>query len=167
MIRATPLWPSKKRPIVEPGTGYFDTALVDLEGQGCDISMEGILVVQVRVIFVLPVKYEYRQPLVYIEFFTGTHVLSAHSRMYQVRRAYRAQERKAAVIRLDCIRSGCHLIPKFGLEIDNSWTATNVLEKCSSFYVNTFLSPYFFQVLSVPASLESVTETDEAETDLT
>ena len=123
--------------------------------------MEGISVVQVCVIFVLPVKYEYRQPLAYIEFFTGTHVLSAHSQMYQVRHAYQAQERKAAVIKLDCIRSGCHLIPKFGLEIDNTWTATNVLEKCNNFYVNTYLSPYFFQVLSVPASLESVAETDD------
>ena len=88
-----------------------------------------------------------------------THVLSAHSQMYQVQCAYRAQEEKAAIIRLDRIQSGCHLIPKFGLEMDNSWTATNVLEKCNSFFVNTFLLPYFFQVLSMPASLEVITET--------
>jgi hypothetical protein len=72
--------------------------------------------------------------------------------------------RKAGIIRLDSIRSACHLYPHFGEVRDLSWTSSNILEKCTKFYVNHYLSNYFFQALSVP--LLSHTElTSEAGSD--
>lgn len=113
--------------------------------------MDGITVVQIRVIFKLPRQLGlYPHPLAYVEFFSGSRVLAANTRMYQVHRAYRSGQKKAAVIQLDCIQSGCHLIPKFRASIDSTWTADNIWEKCDNFFVNTYLSLHFFQVLSEP-----------------
>jgi hypothetical protein len=180
-IRATPLVPPLRegRPTTP---AYFDTALVDMQGDAGPFGMEGIenfslsrhmlillrfkgiTVVQIRVIFKLPREFgPYPHPLAYVEYFTGSRVLAASVRMYQVRRSINAGCHKAGIIRLDSIRSACHLYPKFGLNRNTSWTAENVLEKCPKFFVSPYLSHYFFQALSVPLlpsvnDIESETE---------
>lgn len=109
---------------------------------------------QVRVIFRLPHELgDYPHPLAYVEFFTCRRVASDTYGMYVVRRAKVRQQRKAGVIRLDSIRSACHLYPRFGLRCDRSWTTENVLDKCESFFVSPYLSSYFFQALSIPYNL--------------
>ena len=114
----------------------------------------GMAVVQVRVVFRLPPELgDYSHPLAYVEYFTCRRVASDTYGMYVVRRAKKNQRRKAAVIRLDNIRSACHLYPQYGSRCDRSWTSDNVLEECEKFYVSPYLSDYFFQALSVPYNL--------------
>lgn len=126
-----------------------------MNGIAGEFGMEGITVVQIQVIFKVPRQLgHYPHPLVYVEFFFGSQVLTANTKMYQVHHAYRGGHKKAAVIQLDCIQSGCHLIPKFGTEIDSTWTSENIWEKCDNFYVNTYLTPHFFQVLLEPSVLD-------------
>lgn len=154
MIWATP---SKflKKTWRSQGAGHFDTALIDMNGTAGKFGMEGITVVQIWVIFKVPKQLShYPHPLIYVEFFSGSQVLAANTKMYQVHCAYWCGCKKAAVIWLDHIQSGYHLIPKFGTEIDSIWTSQNIWEKCNNFYVNTYLSPHFFQVLLEPSVLD-------------
>jgi hypothetical protein len=107
-------------------------------------------VVQVRVVFKLPSEFRYPHPLAYVEYFTGGRVISDTYGMWVVRRAMTNNRRKAGVIRLDTIRSSCHLFPIFGPTADASWSSDNILEVCPQFYVNPYLSTYAFNVLSIP-----------------
>lgn len=71
------------------GSRHFDTALVDMNGMVGEIGMEGITVVQIRLIFKIPRQLgNYLEPLIYVEFFSGTQVFTANMRMYQVHHAY-------------------------------------------------------------------------------
>ena len=47
-------------------------------------------------------------------------------------------ERSAAIVPVDRVRRSVALFPRFGRTVDPEWTADNVLERCSEFYVNSF-----------------------------
>ena len=52
----------------------------------------------------------------------------------------------AAIIPLTDIRQTCQLFPNFGrAEVDPEWTTDNVLDKCTSFFVNNWASLYAYQ----------------------
>ncbi|KAH9858879.1 hypothetical protein C2E23DRAFT_717877, partial [Lenzites betulinus] len=77
--------------------------------------------------------------LAYVEHFTA---FAPHpepmSGLYQVSRAVRGTSRLASVINIDQIVRSCHLFPRFGAVAPREWTSSNVLESCSTFYVNAF-----------------------------
>jgi Plavaka transposase len=172
-LRATPSRPSS-RPGQAASPSHYDTVLVDMDGHAGAVGMQGvhcmtfpcshllnlliphhepgIVVAQLRVIFRIPTYLaDYPSPLAYVELFTGTQVLATNVRMYQVHRAHnRDNRRKAVVIRLDRIRSGCMLFPKFGRQIPLTWTRENVLEECGTFYINHYRDMHSFQTLSQP-----------------
>lgn len=76
------------------GGGHFDTALVDMNGKAREIGMEGITVIQIQIIFKIPIQLgNFLHPLVYVEFFSGTQVLTTNTRMYQVHWAYRGSKK--------------------------------------------------------------------------
>ncbi|KIJ31667.1 hypothetical protein M422DRAFT_266567 [Sphaerobolus stellatus SS14] len=151
-IRATPIKPPVRAGrLLTPA--YFDTALVDREGLAEATGIEGVDVVQIRVIFKLPPEFEYPHALAYVEYFTGRRILSDTYSMWSVRRAMQEGKRKAGIIRLDTIRSACQLFPRFGHACPSSWTSSNILEVCESFYMSPYLSKYFFNALSVPTSI--------------
>ncbi|KIJ36119.1 hypothetical protein M422DRAFT_261445 [Sphaerobolus stellatus SS14] len=151
-IRATPIKPPVRAGRL-PTPAYFDTALVDREGLAEAMGIEAVNVVQIRVIFKLPPEFEYPHALAYVEYFTGRRILSDTYSMWSVRRAMQEGKRKAGIIRLDTIRSACQLFPRFGHACPPSWTSSNTLEVCESFYVSPYLSKYFFNALSVPTSI--------------
>ena len=116
-------------------------------------SESGYRVAQVRLIFTLPVHLNFKKPLAYIEYFTKFSEQRQGSDLYVVRRSYTTESgsegrrREAAVVCLDSIRRSCHLIPEFTSQIrDKTWTSSNILEVCSSFYVNHYISRDMFQM---------------------
>ena len=108
----------------------------------------GYRVAQVRVIFTLPDRFPYREPLAYIEYFSPFRTQKKFSDLYPVKRSYKGsnrKEREAAVISLDSIRSSCHLIPNFGKSANQDLDYTSVLEECQNFFVNPYLDLDSFQ----------------------
>jgi len=51
------------------------------------------------------------------------------------------------VIPLSSISQTCQLIPQFGREVPMEWTSDNVLDKCDTFFLNSFTSKYAYQTL--------------------
>ncbi|KAF8809456.1 hypothetical protein BYT27DRAFT_7094431, partial [Phlegmacium glaucopus] len=45
----------------------------------------------------------------------------------------------AAVVSVDKIICGCHLVGKSGLQINYEWTVDNVLDIASHFYINLYI----------------------------
>ena len=43
------------------------------------------------------------------------------------------------------IRRSVHLLPKFGPAVPAEWTSSNVLDKCSVFYLNTYTDRQIFR----------------------
>ena len=52
-----------------------------------------------------------------------------------------------SIIPLADIRQSCMLFPAFGATCNDSWTADNVLDTCTSFYVNNWSSMYSYKTL--------------------
>lgn len=103
-------------------------------------SILGLKVAQVRVIFALPEEYgTFHHPLAYVEWFTPFRTPVQDLGMYQVSRSTRFGYRRASIIAVDQIERLVHLIPKFGRQMDRTWTVDDVLELCKAFYINPYL----------------------------
>ncbi|KAH7926125.1 hypothetical protein BV22DRAFT_1009731 [Leucogyrophana mollusca] len=140
-VRATPaVAPSPNRR--KPGSpAHFDMALVAEDSEREHRSgLGGLRVAQVRVIFKLPRQFgSYTQPLAYIEWFTPFRQPDPIINMYQVSRSTRQLRRNAAIVPLNALVRSCHLIPKCGLHIDQTWATDNVYERAQSFYLNAYI----------------------------
>ncbi|TBU38583.1 hypothetical protein BD309DRAFT_994361 [Dichomitus squalens] len=118
--------------------GRFDTALIRYR------------VVQVHVVFKIPergladlflhVAPERRpQHLVYVELFIGLDTKGADHGMYKISPASNAQgEHLAMIVPVEDFERSCHLFPHFGPTAPREWTYYNVLDTCTTFYVNLF-----------------------------
>ena len=99
-----------------------------------------LTVAQVRVIFRLPQEYgTFPHPLAYVEWFTGFSTPVTDLGMYQISHSSRSHCRRVSIIPITQIKRSIHLIPKFGKQMDPSWTADDVLKRCKYFYVNCYL----------------------------
>ena len=80
--------------------------------------------------------------LAYVEWFTKFPCQPASNfRMYKVSRSFEPDgSRTCDIIPVSSIERSVHLIPNFGERVreNQEWTSTNVLEKCSAFFVNDF-----------------------------
>ncbi|KAF8269223.1 hypothetical protein EI94DRAFT_1574913, partial [Lactarius quietus] len=43
------------------------------------------------------------------------------------------------------IQWSMHLLPKFGHVVPAEWTSSNVLDRCETFFMNTFSDQHFFR----------------------
>ena len=103
-------------------------------------NLLGLHVGQVKVIFSLPPEYgKFREPLVYVEWFTPLHQQDPISGMYKITPSTRQHRRNASIIPVSRVARSCHLIPQFGRSVHCSWKQDNVLGKCSTFFVNPYL----------------------------
>ena len=64
--------------------------------------------------------------------------------------SYVTQEgrRHAAIVPIHSILQSCHLTLKFDHQDNVTWTAENILDKCSDFFLNSHLSIYMFQMFN-------------------
>ncbi|KAF8879798.1 hypothetical protein BD779DRAFT_1446684, partial [Infundibulicybe gibba] len=142
-IRATPAVAPHGR---HPGSAAaFDTALVveDPAKYQSHGGLSGLRVAQVRAIFNLPPQFigAYPcQPLVYIEWFTPLGDPDIQTGMHIITRSTHFHRRNSAIITVDRIVRGCHLIGKCsGTITAKGWTTDNVLEKAQHFFFNHYL----------------------------
>ncbi|KAJ3004511.1 hypothetical protein NUW54_g4780 [Trametes sanguinea] len=126
----------------------FDTVLVNT-GTGGATGVLGYRVAQVRVVFKLPedalpglfpnARVARPQHLAYVEWFKPFPTAPHHDHgLYKIARSLRRGARLASIIPVENIARSCHLFPDFGAAVPREWTSSNVLEHCSTFYVNSF-----------------------------
>ncbi|VDB87450.1 unnamed protein product [Peniophora sp. CBMAI 1063] len=152
-IIARPAYKDTQRRRVQ---GTFNTALVDEKGDG------KLRVGQVRLIFSLPKSTldmvfgdeaaNLPTHFVYVEWFSRfrrpeqSHGLHRISRTI-INNARVQNERASAILPYDRVQRSVSLIPHFGPTVNPSWTADNVLERCSEFYVNAFSDKHAYMTM--------------------
>jgi len=144
-IRATPEVPAHERSKAVPA--HFDTVLVrteEVNEHTRGTYLEGLRVAQLRVIFTMPEHLRTQnipKRLAYIEWFTPFRAPNNDSGFYSVTRSHQNRTPSAAIIPIDSIVSSCHLIPKFGTKFHPArWDSAEILEECTSFLLNKYIS---------------------------
>lgn len=112
---------------------------------------------QVRMIFSLPEKslrelfpsaVQVPRHLVYIEWFSKFAASpDPRHQMYKVRRLT-GDARIASIVPLTLVERSVHLFPKWGGAVPATWTSTNVLDECSTFYLNRTKDPHSYYNMS-------------------
>ncbi|KIK20329.1 hypothetical protein PISMIDRAFT_105983, partial [Pisolithus microcarpus 441] len=103
---------------------------------------------QVHVIFKLPDHLgTHPHPLAYVEWFTALHRRDPVTGLYVVTRSTRNCRPNMSVVSIDCFVRACHLQASGGSSMD--WTSDNVLEKASSFQVNSYIDLDTFFALAL------------------
>ncbi|KAG1888441.1 uncharacterized protein F5891DRAFT_894755, partial [Suillus fuscotomentosus] len=148
-IRAVPYTPPSGRSAGSPG--QFDTVLVQREGNTNvhtrGTALEGLQVAQVCLIFNLPIHLRTAgQPfhLALIEWFNPFRTRNALLELHTVSRSYAGQAPRTEVIPISQIAGSCHLIPKFGTHVNQTWRWDFILDACKSFYLNPWIDMYSF-----------------------
>ena len=77
--------------------------------------------------------------LAYVELFTELGANDAVHGLYKISHACdREGQRLGLIIPVEDIERSCHLFPDFGRIAPRDWTCRNVLDQCTTFYLNTF-----------------------------
>ncbi|KAJ7343944.1 hypothetical protein DFH08DRAFT_701656, partial [Mycena albidolilacea] len=86
--------------------------------------------------------------LAYVEWFSlFTAQPEAHHLMYKIKQSTKDGGRITSIIPLANICHSVHLLPKFGPVAPSHWTSDNVLEECSTFFVNCFSDRHIYVTL--------------------
>jgi hypothetical protein len=107
---------------------------------------------RIRVIFDLPRRL--RRPgtaipkrLAYVEWFTPLGPRHPVHGLRATNTSWRSQTtglRRSEIIPLDHLVRAAHLTPAYGRELVNkAWDADNVLDLCSKFHLNTWVTPHY------------------------
>ena len=101
---------------------------------------------QVRVIFTLPENAD--EHLAYIEWFSKFLAPEPDHGMLRLNRMPDGGDRVTSIVPVSSIRRSVHLFPKFGPKVPEHWTSTNVLEECTTFYLNSFSDRHMYYHLN-------------------
>ena len=112
-------------------------------------ASKGYRVGQVRVVFTLPGGGDSNPSkcLAYIEWFSKFSMPDPDHNMHKINRSLEGGGRVASIVPISTIRHSVHLFPRFGQAVPDGWTADNVLEKCSVFYLNPFTDRHMYYIL--------------------
>lgn len=113
---------------------------------------------QVRVVFEIPEKglndlFPALPPsarpkhLAYVEWFTPCTVPHRDHGLYTITRSLIGTSRRCSIIPLEHLERSCHLYPQFGPIAPRDWTSSNVLDRCSTFFVNPFSDKYMYKLI--------------------
>lgn len=94
-----------------------------------------------------PVRVE--EPLAYIEWLTPLRAPDANTGLIPLTRSTRMHRPYAEIVPLTRIVRNCHLYPKFGRAIDNTWSADNVAEKATGFSLSPYSDTHAFCMIKV------------------
>ena len=98
---------------------------------------KGYQVAQLRVIFAFPNNPDER--FAYVEWFSKFSAPDPYHGMLKLNHQLTgSKDRLSSIIPISSIKCSIHLFPKFGLKVPEDWTSLNVLEKCTTFYLNQF-----------------------------
>ncbi|KDQ15498.1 hypothetical protein BOTBODRAFT_108756 [Botryobasidium botryosum FD-172 SS1] len=149
VVRASPATKTQN-----PKPAFFDTALIKMSEEAQVTGIQGYEVVHVKAIFKLPVHMDATAPpLAYVEHFSvPPHERHINTLMYEVSKEFKhtasgGSKPKASIVPLNTIRCSCHLIPKFGKQVDLTWSSDTIFDDCRNFFINDFISTYHFQIL--------------------
>jgi hypothetical protein len=85
--------------------------------------------------------------LAYIEWFSKLSTPDPDHQMYKISRSLEGRGRVASVVPISTIIRSAHLFPKFKQAVPGEWTSNNVLEKCSTYYLNPFTDRHMYYIL--------------------
>jgi hypothetical protein len=87
--------------------------------------------------------------LVYIEWYSQLKpVAEPTHNMYSIRKVFGTDGKPTgSIIDLASICQSCMLFPNFEAAVDTSWTSDNVLDSCSSFFINNWHSTYSYKTI--------------------
>ncbi|KAI1789302.1 hypothetical protein LXA43DRAFT_974334 [Ganoderma leucocontextum] len=141
---------------------HFDTVLVRVEdnhnvNRDGPRSIHDFQVAQVRLVFKILEKgmntlfprippSERPQHLAYVKWFSKFERFPHPDLgLYKVTRSL--TDRRASIIPINRIERSCHLFPNFGPVAPREWTSSNVLGKCSTFYLNVYADQSTFMLV--------------------
>ncbi|KAL1698916.1 hypothetical protein EV121DRAFT_284470 [Schizophyllum commune] len=139
--------------------GRFDTGLFDLnDGRAMPTGVQGYRVGRVRAIFSIPqaaLEATFRpgvpvpKHLAYVEWYTSfSRRPEPHHRLYKISPSVAdGGGVLASIVSIHNLKRSVHLFPKFGRQAPPSWTSSNVLDQCKSFYVNSFTDRHLYRIL--------------------
>ena len=110
----------------------------------------GLCVAQVWVIFKLPAEFgQYNHPLAYAHWYTPLQHTpnDLDTNMFAISRSSHNHHQHASIIPVAKILWSCHLVPKFGCKIPNTWTSSTVLDDATNFFLNPYLHHHEFFLL--------------------
>ena len=161
-IHVRPERRTKKGTTIPP---RFDTALLAI-GSDKETGIQGVFhpfsaqippsvfakghrIGQVRVVFTLPgdVDGVSTELLAYVEWFSRFTTSDRDHQMFKLNRSLEDGERVSSIVPVSTIRRSAHLFPKFGPVVPDGWSSDNVLEKCTSFYLNPFTDRHMYCTL--------------------
>ncbi|KAJ3834431.1 hypothetical protein F5878DRAFT_544828 [Lentinula raphanica] len=151
----------KARPRSSKLSARFDTVLVLEKDEAESTAVRGEVAARLRVIFQLPSEvYNNGRPskappnwpkehLAYITWYTRFKSSPDSSTgMYKVEPAFDSNGMpQGAIIPLSNIRQSCMLVPSTKTSWDKNWNSDNILDECSSFFVNNLQTKYTYQTI--------------------
>ncbi|KAJ7911973.1 hypothetical protein B0H13DRAFT_2478875, partial [Mycena leptocephala] len=121
-------------------TAQFDTVLARKERPTTLPKRLSLFAARVRTIFALPVEYgRFPVPLAYVEWYRPLNQFDTDLGMYKIAPASHLGRKRASIIPVTHISRSCHLVPRFPHSIDRTLTTDDVLDRCTSFYLNCYL----------------------------
>ncbi|KAF8810314.1 hypothetical protein BYT27DRAFT_7209578 [Phlegmacium glaucopus] len=140
-----------------PIPARFDTVLIN-DGMGTEAGVKGRRVARVRVVFSLSEKVAERlflpgvrvpRHLAYVEWFSPfSNAPDPNHRMYKVTRSLSSDGSPlSSIVPVANIFRSVHLLPKFGPVAPVEWTSSNVMDKCNTFFLNSFTDKHLYRVL--------------------
>ncbi|KAF8804249.1 hypothetical protein BYT27DRAFT_7340301 [Phlegmacium glaucopus] len=148
--------PERKDSHIKSIPSCFDTGLIN-NGTGEDIGLDGYHIGHIHIVFSIP---EHTLPIVftdstkvpehlaYVEWYTPlSDSPEPNHLLYKVSpQKDRDGTHICSIIPLANIHCSVHLYPKFGVFAPQEWSSSNVLDQCSTFFVNDSTDRHMYRI---------------------